>query len=237
MNESATKSTQGTLSEGKTGFLELPGLPVKNRWGSWDPTIVLPKRCVALPIERRLQENWWASIIFFLFLSAIFLAFAVLDYTTYQSHGWCAAKYGRLYGSECIYHAGIMSCLAAWALMCCLMDWRKTALLRLAASVRGAHLIISHDAFWHIQLEEPIRFSDMAEVRRSNGEFIVDCHSPPKMNARFIPRRLLWRDSPTGFRFYTDQFVEIAQQKGDELEWVEVLLCLAEQHGASTRLS
>lgn len=222
-------------AEAGSDFVELPGLPVKDRWGSWDPTIILPKRRVALPVERWFQRASWGAAPIFLIAMIALLPLIYFDISTFRAEGWCSGKNGHHYGSGCYFSIGFEVCMAAFALLGVLYFWRKKAYLELAAPIRGPHLIIKRDTFWHAHLSEPINFSDMTSVRRGEGFLIIACNRPLKGLERVVSGVCIWSNPSTEFGFATEVFSDAPRAAGDELEWVDTFLTLAAQHDVEIR--
>ncbi|WP_400769746.1 hypothetical protein [Methylosinus sporium] len=216
-------------------FVELPGLPVKDRWGSWDLTIVLPKRRVELPVEHRIQQASWGLVPLILIFVIAFLTFIFWEISIYRAEGWCPAKNGHRYGSDCYFPIGFDIFIVTLALQGAWSLWRKNAYLDLTSPISGPHLVITGDALWHAHLSEPIKFSDMTAVRRGDAFLTLDCRRPVQKLKKIVSGVRVWGDPSTQFRFATDVFCNAPRTAGEELDWVEVVQALAAQHGADIR--
>jgi hypothetical protein len=194
------------MKEQESDSVELPGVPPIDRLGGWDSTVELPKRRVSLPIEMRIARNREAMLWFWVFgaVPFTFLILLVLwiDVETFVSYGYCTSKNGaRHTGLGCIPILLIIALALSFLLggLCRFTD--AIIVARNAKAYRAPHVRVDRDAFWHVQLTEPLRFENVLEITDDYGEICLNCATPPKLAFWSWSNRRLWSGKDTKFYF------------------------------------
>jgi hypothetical protein len=143
------------MAKSKTTFVETPG-----------PKGSVPMRRVKLPIERRMSlEALYPPGLVLLFFLVAFIVGSVITYRDFTTDAWstCQNRQEVLHGPVCHRrYLGMLGLLFFGVVLVGRAIWRPISRVMMQS---GPHVRIDCTGFWCEQLVEPIRFSDVIEIR------------------------------------------------------------------------